>query len=103
MNKINEMVKNGELTALEGKVMEWLFIDGWTEGEYSFSSVWVSDVANGINETTKVTRGIVSSLIQKKYLYMHEVNEGETPFVQATDKGYELDDFFETKWKPQME
>jgi DNA-binding MarR family transcriptional regulator len=98
--EIKKALDRGELTILEAKVMNYLMTDGYY-AEYMFSDLTVEDISNAINKDTKTTRGVIGSLVKKKYLWVSE-REGEIPpIVYATKAGYMLSDEWESRWKEQ--
>ncbi|MDF2534197.1 MAG: hypothetical protein K0R18_354 [Bacillales bacterium] len=101
MKKIAQAQKDGILTEMEAKVMNYLMTDGYY-AEYSFSDIEVRDIADQTEIDIKSAKGVVGSLVKKGYLYVSD-REGEIPpIVYANLKGYELSDEFETRWKPQV-
>lgn len=70
--------KKEDLTPMELEVVEEL------EGEDEFDGYpysCVEDIAEGIGRTTKVTRGIITSLIKKEIISVEDCVSGCPPFV----------------------
>lgn len=105
MRLVDELFEFGDITALERDVLNWLLVDGYYGAEYAFSAVSIENVSQGTGHTVNVLRGVISSLIQKGYVF-HDVEDLEISgiyMIRATDKLYMLDDDFDRKWKDDME
>jgi DNA-binding MarR family transcriptional regulator len=102
MTTIAEAHKNGLLTVLESKAMDYILTKGFWNGEWGFSDIEVSDIADGMGIEVSSAKGVVGSLVKKDYLEVSQAEGGVPPLVYATETGYELDENFETKWKPQI-
>jgi hypothetical protein len=97
MRKIDEKVKAGTLTELEGKMMKWLLVSGYY-AETHFSDVDVNDVSEALAWDKNKTKGVLGSLVNKEYLYTDD--DSGFHIIYATEKGYQLDDNFEERWQP---
>jgi predicted DNA-binding transcriptional regulator len=97
MKNVQIAKEQGLLTELEAKIMDWFLTEG-LYAEKHFSDVWVDDIARNIEVGIKIVRGSVGSLVKKGYLHLEEMEEGEKPFVYATEKGFKLDDDYEEKY-----
>jgi DNA-binding MarR family transcriptional regulator len=98
--EIFNALNRGELTISEAKVMNYLMTNGYY-AEYMFSDLTVEDISNEVDINVKNLRGVISSLVKKKYLWVSE-REGEIPpLVYATKAGYMLSDEWESRWKEQ--
>lgn len=93
--KIITAFKEGNLTVMEARVMNWLLKEGFY-AEYGFSDVVVQDIANGLDINVKSVKGVVGSLTKKDYLYTMEMDGLDV--VYATDEGYQLADDYEERW-----
>ena len=70
--------KKSDLTPMELEVIENL--EGGDEFDgYLYSCV--EDIAAGIGRTTKVTRGVITSLIRKEIVQVEKCVSGCPPFV----------------------
>ncbi|QKE56429.1 DNA binding protein [Bacillus phage YungSlug] len=95
-DNIMKAVKKGELTELEGLVMNWMLKEGFY-AETHFSDIVVGDIAVGLDLPVNTIKGVIGSLTKKEYAYT-QTNECYD-IVYATSKGYQLDDEYDTKWK----
>lgn len=105
MRLVEELFEFGDITALERDVLNWLLVDGYYGAEYAFSAVSIENVSQGTGHTVNVLRGVISSLIQKGYIF-HDEEDLEISgiyMIRAEDKLYMLDDNFESRWKDDME
>jgi len=93
--KIITAFKEGNLTVMEARVMNWLLKEGFY-AEYGLSDVVVQDIANGLDINVKSVKGVVGSLTKKDYLYTMEMDGLDV--VYATDEGYQLADDYEERW-----
>lgn len=105
MRLVDELFEIGDITALERDVLNWLLEVGYEYAEYAFSAVSIENVSQGTGHTVNVLRGVISSLIQKGYIF-HDEEDLEISgiyMIRATDELYMLDDNFERNWKYDME
>jgi predicted transcriptional regulator of viral defense system len=98
MINVQNAVDKGELTQLEGKMIDWLLSDGYY-AEKHFSDVDVTDVAKGISVSVNSAKGILGSLVKKGYLFTDTIEESGYDIIYANEKCYLLDDDYEDNWK----
>lgn len=101
MKKIKEALTNGVLTQKEADVMNYLMTEGYY-AEYSFSDLTVGDIAANVGDSVNITRGVIGSLVKKGYLSVDQADDDMPMIVYATQKGYELSDEWESRWKEQV-
>lgn len=97
MTNIENAIKKGELTQLEGKMLDWLLSEGYY-AEKHFSDVGVEEVAEGIEKSINSVKGILGSLVKKGYLFTETIEESGYDVIYAYEKCYLLDDEYEDKW-----
>lgn len=99
MKKIEDLHKTEMLTDNESNTMNWMLETG-LYAERDFSDLIAEDIAEALNLPINKFRGVLGSLIKKGYLYTDQLNgDVDDPMiVYATDKGYQLDDNYESRW-----
>lgn len=97
MIKVDEKVKNGTLTELEGKVVNWLLHHGYY-AERGYSDVVAEDVSSGTDLDSKIVRGVISSLVKKGYIETDYQDDVDMNIIYAKDSLYALDDNTE-RWE----